>query len=86
MVNEFYSSIMKNFIHVVQISFCVVHILLYIPKTFFNIIYFVGVANHFTCTFAFEFSIIFLCIDAYDNFLPGCSSHEEFANKFADFL
>ena len=45
-----------------------------------------GIANHITCTFASEFSINFLCIDAYDNSLPGCSSHEEFANKFADFF
>ena len=86
MVNEFSSSMVRNFIHVVQISFCVVHILLYIPKTFFNTIYFVGIANHITCTFASEISINFLCIDAYDNSLPGCSSHEEFGNKFADFL
>ena len=42
-----------------QISFCVVHILLYIPKTFFNIIYVVGIAHHITCTFASEFYINF---------------------------
>ena len=84
MVNEFSSSMVRNFIHVLQISFCAVHILLYIPRTFFEIIYFVGRANHITCTFAFEFSINFLCIDAYDNSLPGCSSHEELANTFAD--
>ena len=43
-------------------------------------------AIHITCTFASEFSINFLCIDSYDNSLPGCSSHEEFVNKFADFF
>ena len=67
--------------HFVQyIYFCIS------PKYFFNITYFVGMANHITCTFASEFSINFLCIDAYDNSLPGCSSHEEFAKKFADFF
>ena len=86
MVNEFSASMVRNFLHVMQISFCVEYILLYIPKTFFNIIYFVGIVHHITCTFASEFSINFLCIDAYDNSLPGCSSHEEFTNKFADFL
>ena len=86
MVNEFSSCMVRNFIHVVHISFCVVHILLYIPKTFFNIIYFVGIANHITCTFASEFSINLLCIDVYDYSLSGCSSHEEFTNTVADFL
>ena len=86
MVNEFSSSMVRNFIHVVQISFCTVHILLYILKTFFNIIYFVGMANHITCTFASGFSITFLCIDTYDHSLPGWSSHQEFVNKFADFF
>ena len=67
--------------HFVQyIYFCIS------PKHFFNIIYFVGMANHITCTFASEFSINFSCIDAYDNSLPGCSSHEEIANTFADFF
>ena len=58
----------------------------YPQNIFFNIIYFVGMANHITCTFASELSIDFLCIDTYDHSLPGCSSHEEFANKFADFF
>ena len=67
--------------HFVQyIYFCIS------SKHFFNIIYFVGMAYHITCTFASEFSINFLCIDAYDHSLPGCSSHEEFINKFADFF
>ena len=39
--------------------FVAVHVLLYIPKTFFNILYFVGIANHMACTFASEFSINF---------------------------
>ena len=86
MVNEISSSLVRNFLHVVHILFCVVHILLYIPKTFFNIIYFVGIAYYITCTFASEFSINFLCVDAYFNSLPGCSSHEEFINTLADFL
>ena len=67
--------------HFVQyIYFCIS------PKHFSNIINFVGMANHITCTFASEFSINFLCIDGYDNSLPGCSIHEEFANTFADFF
>ena len=86
MVNDFSSSLVRNFLHVVHILFCVVHILLYIPKTFFNIIYFVGIACYITCTFASEFSINFLCVDTYCNSLPGCLSHEEFINTFADFL
>ena len=86
MVNEFSSSMVRNCLHVAQILFSVVHILLYIPKTFFNIIYFVGIVYHITCTFAADFSINFLCVDAYSNSLPGCSSHEEFINKFAYFL
>ena len=43
-------------------------------------------ANHITCTFASEFSINVSCIDAYENSLSVCSSHEEFANTFADFF
>ena len=86
MVNEFSSSMVRNFIHVVHISFHAVHILLYIPKTFFQHHFLVGMANHIMCTFASEFSINFLCIDGYDNSLPGCSSHEVFANTFADFF
>ena len=84
-VNELPSSLVRNFLHVVHILLCVVHILLYIPKTFFNIIYFVAITYYITCTFASEFSINFLCVDAYCNSLPGCSSHEEFINTFADF-
>ena len=76
----------RNFIHVVHISFCVAHILLYISKRFFNIIYVVGIAHHITCNFASEFSINFLYIDAYDNSLPVWSSHAEFGNTFADFF
>ena len=30
--------------------------------------------------------LIFLCIDAYDNSVPGCSCHAEFGNTFADFF
>ena len=66
--------------------FLAVHILLYIPKTFFNIIYFVGIGYSITCTFACEFSINFLVVDAYCNCLLGCSSDEEFINTFADVL
>ena len=42
-------------------TFCffVVHILLYIPQTLFNIIYFVGIAYDITYTFVCEFSINF---------------------------
>ena len=66
--------------HFVQyIYFCIP------SKHFFNI-YFVGTANHITCIFASEFSMNFLCIDAYDHSLPGCLSHEEFINKSADFF
>ena len=86
MVNQFSSCMVRNFIHVVQISFCVLNILLYIPKTFFNIIYVVGIANHITCTFASAFFINFLCIDAYDNSVPGCSCHAEFGNTFPNFF
>ena len=45
-----------------------------------------GIAHHITCNFASEFSINFLYIDAYDNSLPGWSSHAEFGNTFADFF
>ena len=72
------------FLHVVHMLFFVVHILLYIPQTFFNIIYFVGIAYYITCTFACEFSIHFLFVDAYCNSLLSCSSDEEFINTFAD--
>ena len=85
MENMFSSCMVRNFIHVVQISFCVVHILLYIPKTFFNIIDFVGIANHITCTFASEFSINFYVKMSMIT-LPGFSSHAEFGNPFAIFL
>ena len=68
-----------------RIIFCS-HILLYIPQTFFNIIYFLGIACYITCTFACEFSINFLFVDAYCNSLIGCSSDEEFINTFADVL
>ena len=72
---------MQSKYHFVQyIYFCIS------PKHFFNIIYFVGMANHIKCIFASEFSINFSCINAYDNSLPGCLSHEEFANTFADFF
>ena len=57
----FFLSLVRNFLHVVHILFFVVHILLYIPQTFFNIIYFVGIAYYITCTFACEFSINFFC-------------------------
>ena len=39
----------------------------YIQNIFSTSFIFVGMANHITCTFAFEFSITFSCIDAYDN-------------------
>ena len=68
----------------VHILFFVVHILLYIPQTFFHIIYFVGIGYSITCAFACEFSINFLVVDAYCNCLLGCSSDEEFINTFAD--
>ena len=86
MVEDFSSSLVRNFLHVVHILFFVVHILLYIPQTFFNIIYFVGIAYYLTCTFACEFSINFLFVDSYCNSLLGCSSDEEFINTFADVL
>ena len=70
----------------VHILFFVVHILLYIPQTFFNIIYFVGIAYYITCTFACECSINCLFVDAYCNCLLGCSSDEEFINTFGDVL
>ena len=54
------SSVVRNFIDIVQKSFFAVHILLYTPKKhFFNIMHFVGMANHITCTFGSEFSINF---------------------------
>ena len=70
---------------------CIYCFLLYIyfcifPKTFFNIIYFVGIAYDITYTFACEFSIYFLSIDAYYNSLLGCFSDEEFIHMFADVL
>ena len=86
MVEECSSSLVRNFLHVVHILFFVVHILLYIPQTFFNIIYFVGIGYYITCTFACEFSINFLFVDANCNCLLGCSSDEEFINTFADVL
>ena len=69
-----------------HILFFVVHILLYIPQILFNIIDFVTIAHYITCTFACEFSINFLSVDAYCNSLLGCSSAEEFMNTFADVL
>ena len=56
--------------------FFVVHILLYIPQTFLNINYFVGIAYDITYTFAFEFSINFLSIDAYYNVMYGSARCE----------
>ena len=45
-----------------------------------------GIAYYITCTFACEFSINFLFVDAYSHSLLGCSSDEEFMNTFADVL
>ena len=33
-----------------------------------------------------QWYLYLLCIDAYDNSLPGRSPHEEFGNTFADFF
>ena len=86
MVEDFSVSLVRNFLHVVHILFFVVHILLYIPQTFFNIIYFVGIGYDIIYTFACEVSINFLSIDAYYNSLLGCFSDEEFIHTFADVL
>ena len=86
MVEDFSVSLVRNFLHVVHILFFVVHMLLYIPQTFLNIIYFVGIAYDITYTFACEFSFNFLSIDAYYNSLLGCFSEEEFTHTFADVL
>ena len=86
MVEDFSSSLVRNFSSRGAHIIFVVHIHLYIPQTFFNIIYFVGIAYYITCIFACKFSINFLFVNAYCNSLPGCSSDEEFINKFADVL
>ena len=60
MVNEFSSSVVRNFIDVVQKSFFAVHILLYTPKKhFIDNMHFVRMASHITCIFGSEFSINF---------------------------
>ena len=75
-----------------EFSSCGAHIVfslyipLYIPHTFLNIIYFVDIVYDITNTFLCEFSIIFLSIHAYYNFLIGCFSDEEFIHTFADLL
>ena len=74
------------FFHVVHILFFVVYTLLYIAQILFNIIYFVTIAHYITCTFACEFSINFLFVDACCYSLLGCSSAEEFMDTFADVL
>ena len=51
-----------------------------------NIIYFVGIVYDITYTFPCEFSINFLSIHAYYNFLLGCLPDEEFIQTFADLL
>ena len=86
MVGDFPSSVVRNFSSCGAHIIFVVHILLYIPQIFCNIIYFVSIAYGITCTFACEFSINFLFVDAYCNSLLGCSSAEEFMNTFADVL
>ena len=84
MVGDFSVSLVRNFLHVVHILFFPVHIPLYIPHTFLNIIYFVDIVYDITYTFPCEFSINFLSIHAYYNFLLGCFSDEEFIHTFAD--
>ena len=64
MVNEFSSSMIEEFYSCgPNLILCGTYTSVY-PQNIFNIIYFVGLAYHITCTFASEFFINFLCIDA----------------------
>ena len=49
----------RHFIDMVQKSFFAVCILLYLSKHLFNIMNFVGIASHITCTFLSDYSINF---------------------------
>ena len=66
--DEIPSPMGRHFIDMVQKSFFAVCVLLYLPKTFFQHMNFVGIASHITCTFLSDYSInlhVYMLISVY---------------------
>ena len=89
MAYEVPSPMGRHFIDMVQKSFFAVCILLYLPKTFFNIMNFVGIASHIKCTFLSDYPIHFhvymlVCLhfDIFTYFLSGNAWNRSWMKRY----